>query len=60
VDLTDEWQRLPTMPVDAPERFEAAREGLISGRVDACPTACAAAGAGGNQGDDGDVPDEGD
>jgi basic membrane lipoprotein Med (substrate-binding protein (PBP1-ABC) superfamily) len=40
VALTDEWDDLPILPVDTVERFGAALEGILSGRIDTCPTAC--------------------
>jgi basic membrane lipoprotein Med (substrate-binding protein (PBP1-ABC) superfamily) len=42
VDLTDEWTRLPTMPVDATERYADAREAIIIDQIDACPSTCGA------------------
>jgi len=42
VDLTDEWTRRPTMPVDATERYADAREAIIIDQIDTCPSTCGA------------------
>lgn len=40
VDVTDEWTTRTALPVDVNERYNVARDALITGLVDACPTAC--------------------
>jgi len=40
VAVTDEWTRLPGLPVDLTERYENAEQAILTGQVDTCPTAC--------------------
>lgn len=40
VDLTDEWRTESALPVDVTQRYEDARDALITGVVDACPSHC--------------------
>jgi basic membrane lipoprotein Med (substrate-binding protein (PBP1-ABC) superfamily) len=42
VGVTSEWQRLPTLPVDTSERFQAAETAIITGQVETCPADCGA------------------
>jgi basic membrane lipoprotein Med (substrate-binding protein (PBP1-ABC) superfamily) len=40
VDLTEGWRLLPVLPTDAHERYETARQQLISGQIESCPESC--------------------
>jgi basic membrane protein A len=42
VAVTDEWTRLPGLPVDLSERYALAEQAILTGQVETCPTACAA------------------
>jgi basic membrane lipoprotein Med (substrate-binding protein (PBP1-ABC) superfamily) len=42
VEVTNEWTRLPTMPVDAIEHYTDAREAIILDQIDTCPSTCGA------------------
>jgi basic membrane lipoprotein Med (substrate-binding protein (PBP1-ABC) superfamily) len=40
VDLTEEWRTSSQLPVGVVDRYESARDALITGQVDACPVDC--------------------
>lgn len=42
VVVTDEWTRLPGLPVDLAERYEQAGQAVLTGQVQTCPTDCGA------------------
>ncbi len=42
VALTDEWTRVPGLPVDLAERYAAAEQDVIAGQVETCPGDCGA------------------
>jgi basic membrane lipoprotein Med (substrate-binding protein (PBP1-ABC) superfamily) len=42
VGVTDEWTRLPGLPVDLAERFSEAERAVITGQVDTCGADCGA------------------
>jgi basic membrane lipoprotein Med (substrate-binding protein (PBP1-ABC) superfamily) len=42
VGVTDEWTRVPGLPVDLTERFTLAEQAILTGQVDTCSVACRA------------------
>lgn len=42
VGVTDEWTRVPGLPVDLQERYDAAEQEVITGQVETCPDDCGA------------------
>jgi basic membrane lipoprotein Med (substrate-binding protein (PBP1-ABC) superfamily) len=40
VRVTDEWTRIPGLPVDLTERFTQAEQAILTGQVDTCSVAC--------------------
>ena len=42
VAATDEWTRLPGLPVELSERYAAAEQAIVTGLVDTCPIGCGA------------------
>jgi basic membrane lipoprotein Med (substrate-binding protein (PBP1-ABC) superfamily) len=42
VGVTDEWTRLPGLPVDLAERYAQAEQAVITGQVETCPGDCGA------------------
>jgi basic membrane lipoprotein Med (substrate-binding protein (PBP1-ABC) superfamily) len=44
VGVTDEWTRIPGLPVDLTERFTQAEQAILTGQVDTCSVACTARG----------------
>ena len=42
VGVTDEWTRLPGLPVDLAERYAEAEQAVITGQVETCPVDCGA------------------
>ena len=41
VGVTDEWTRIPGLPVDLSERYSQAEQAILTGQVATCSTACA-------------------
>jgi hypothetical protein len=40
--VTEEWRRVPGLPVDLADRYAAAEQEVITGQVETCPDDCGA------------------